>query len=274
MEWYQVDEDYLETLGMELMAGRSFSRERASDSAAVLINQTAARQFGLADDEAVGKRVLAPDRDEEWSTIIGVVKDFHTLSLHDPVEPVVLFYYWARPRNILVKIDGRDVPAALAHIEKTWAQHLPDFPLTYTFIDQQYGALYRAEERLSRVVNTFAGLAILVACLGLFGLAAFSARQRTKEVGIRKVLGATVSSIVVLLSKDFLRLVAIAFIVAAPLAYLAMQKWLESFAYRIDLGAGLFLVVGGLALLVAVVTVSYQAGRAALANPVQSLRYE
>ena len=138
MEWYQVDEDYLETLGMELVAGRNFSPERASDSAAVLINQTAARQFGLADDEAVGKRVLAPDRDEQWSTIIGVVKDFHTLSLHDPVEPVVLFYYWARPRNILVKIDGRDVPAALAHIEKTWAQHLPDFPLTYTFIDSRF----------------------------------------------------------------------------------------------------------------------------------------
>lgn len=274
MQWYQVDEEYLETLGMELMAGRNFSPERASDSAAVLINQTAARQFGLADDEAVGKRVFTPDRDKELSTIIGVVKDFHTLSLHDPVEPVLFAYYWARPRNILVKTDRRDIPAGLAYIEKTWAQHVPDFPLTYTFIDQQYGALYRVEERLSRVVGTFAGLAILVACLGLFGLVAFSARQRTKEVGIRKVLGATASSIIVLLSKDFLRLVAVAFIIATPLAYLTMQTWLETFAYRIDLSTGIFLVAGGLALLVAVVTVSYQAMRAALADPVKSLRYE
>lgn len=274
MEWYQVDEDYLGALGMELIAGRNFSPERASDSAAVLINQTAARQFGLADDEALGKRVFAPGRDEEMSTIIGVVKDFHTLSLHDPVKPVLFAYYWARPRNILVKTDARDIPAALAHIEKTWAQHVPDFPLTYSFIDQQYDALYWAEERLSRVVNTFAGLAILIACLGLLGLAAFSARQRTKEIGIRKVLGATVSSTVVLLSKNFLWLVAIAFIIAAPLAYLVMQRWLENFAYRIDLGAGIFLMAGGLALLVAVVAVSYQAVRAALADPVKSLRYE
>lgn len=274
MAWYQTDEDYLDVLDVKLAAGRAFSSERASDSAAVLINQTAARQFGLADDEAVGARIRSPERDEAWGAIVGVVKDFHTRSLHDPVDPVVIVYSWARPRRILVKIDGRNVPGALAHLEETWARHMPGFPLNPAFIDQQYDALYRAEERLSRVVKTFAVLAILLACLGLFGLAALSARQRTKEVGIRKVLGATVGSIVVLLSGHYLRLVAIAFVVAAPPAYVAMEKWLENFAYRIDLDVGVFVAAGALALLVAVATVSYQAVRAALANPVETLRYE
>ena len=274
MEWYQVDEAYLETLGMTLAAGRNFSPERTSDSAAVLITQTAARHLGLADDEAVGTRLFASVRDDEAATIIGVVKDFHTRSLHDPVAPVLFAYYWARPRNILVKIDGRDIPATLARIEETWAQHLPGFPLTYIFIDQQYDALYRAEERLSHVINTFAGLAMFVACLGLFGLAAFSAGRRMKEVGIRKVLGATVAGLVVLLSRDFLRLVAIAFVISAPLAYLAMEVWLNNFAYRVDISWGVFLVVGLTVLGIALVAVGYQAVRTALSDPVKALRYE
>ena len=190
--------------------------------------------------------------------------------MHEPVQPVLVANYWARPRYILAKIDGKDVSGALDHIEATWAKHMPDI----AFLDQQYDALYRSEENLSRVVNTFAALAIFIACLGLVGLSALIARQRTKEVGIRKVLGASVLSIVTLLPKDFVQLVAIAFFIAGPIAFLVMQKWLETFANQMDVGAGIFLAAGGLVLSISILAVGYQAMRAALADPVKSLRYE
>lgn len=194
--------------------------------------------------------------------------------MHEPVQPVLVANYWARPRYILAKIDGKDVSGALDHIEATWAKHMPDTPISIAFLDQQYDALYRSEENLSRVVNTFAALAIFIAGLGLVGLSALIARQRTKEVGIRKVLGASVLSIVTLLPKDFVQLVAIAFFIAGPIAFLVMQKWLETFANQMDVGAGIFLAAGGLVLSISILAVGYQAMRAALADPVKSLRYE
>lgn len=274
ISWYQIEEDYLEMLGMELLYGRNFSPNLASDSAAVLINQEAARRLGLAENEAVGKRILEPVGNQEIGTIVGVVKDFHTQSLQYAVEPISFFNYWARPRNILVKVNGQDVPGALAQIEETWTRLMPEKPLSYDFLDQEYAALYQSEVRLSRLAGVFTGLAIIIACMGLWSLASFSTTQRTKEIGVRKVLGASVSGIVVLLTKDFLRLIGFSFLLSAPIAYLVMHRWLEGYAYRIELSIWILLLVGMAVLALTVVTVSYQSIRASLTDPIKSIRYE
>ncbi|HMB90312.1 MAG TPA: FtsX-like permease family protein, partial [Rhodothermales bacterium] len=177
-------------------------------------------------------------------------------------------------RRIVIQLQPGATSDALAFMERQWATLMPDQPLSYFFLDESYNALYHAEIRMNRILGIFAGLAIFVACLGLFGLAAFTAEQRTKEIGVRKVLGASVPNLILLLSKDFLKLVAIACFIAIPLGYLAAQRWLEDFAYHIDLSVGIFLLASGLAVLIALLTVSYQAIKAALANPIQSLRYE
>lgn len=274
MAWYQIEEDYLETLGMELLQGRNFSPEMASDTAALLINQEAARRLGWAERDAVGQRILEPDGSREIGTVIGVVEDFHTRSLQHAVEPICLFYYWARPKNILVQVDGKDVPGALAQIEETWARLLPAIPLTYDFLDQEYAALYQSEERLSRLAGVFTGIAILIACMGLWSLASFSTTRRTKEIGIRKVLGASMSGIVALLTKDFLRLIGFSFVLFAPVAYLVMHRWLEGYAHRIELSLWFLALVGAAVLGLTLATVSYQSIKASLADPIRSIRYE
>ena len=179
-----------------------------------------------------------------------------------------------RYHSISVKISPEGLPETLAALEKRWQALAGERPFEYRFLDQQFGALYRFEARAGQIFGVFAVLAVLIACLGLFGLASFTAEQRTKEIGIRKVLGASISSILILLSRDFLKLVVLAFVVAAPLAYFAMRQWLQNFAYRTDMDAVLFILVGVLAILIALATVSYQSLKAALADPVEALRYE
>ena len=206
--------------------------------------------------------------------VIGVVQDFHYKTHKAAIEPLYLRLTSEASNFVIAKLRPGDLPGTLSAMEAIWDQMAPALPFRYSFLDDEFDALYRAEQRLGRLFSAFAFFAIVVACLGLFGLAAFTAEQRTKEIGIRKVLGASVAGLVALLSKDFLRLVLIAFIAAVPVAYLAMERWLEDFAYRIDLGVGTFALAGGLALGIAMLTVSYQALKVALANPVKALRYE
>lgn len=260
------DENYVSTLGMRLIAGRDFSLELASDSSALIINEAAARVLGISDDP-IGQVV------NENFQVIGMVSDFHFQSLRQQIEPIVISYA-KEGRQLVVKLGGQGMGDFLAGLPSRWQQFAPEEPIRYAFLDDNFAQLAEQERTLSRAVTFFTLLAVLIACLGLFGLAAFTAERRTKEIGVRKVLGASVTGIVVLLSKDFARLVAIALVVAAPLAYLAMQRWLEDFAYRIDISWSIFLYAGLSALGVALLTVSYQAIRAALADPVKSLRYE
>jgi putative ABC transport system permease protein len=208
--------------------------------------------------------------------VIGVVRDFHFKSLHHAVEPLVIHIYPRAFGMISVRLRPGQVPATLDRLEATWKKWAPEWPFTYEFVDASFDAFYRAEAKLSRLVTTFSLLAVFVACLGLFGLASFMAERRRKEIGVRKVLGASVPGLVVLLAKDFAALVAVAFVVAAPLAYLAMGRWLEDFTYRIEMSGqlGLFALAGLAALAAALVSVAYQSTRAARTDPVDSLRYE
>ncbi len=282
MNYSFVGWDYVETLGIEMVAGRDLSRAFATDSFAVMLNEAALHDFGWTAEEAVGKEIERGfgDGGPYDFTVVGVMKDFHYRPLHQEIYPLALFAPVQRQNRVAVRVAPGDprlrgdrLAGTLAAIRGTWEQ-LSELPFRYSFLADELAAQYRAEERLASVFGLFAGLAILIACLGLFGLAAFTAERRTKEIGIRKVLGASVPSIVMLLSKDFLKLVLVAFVIAAPLAYWAMSTWLEDFAYRIDLGVGVFLLAGFLALVIALATVSYQAIRAALADPVEALRSE
>ena len=270
MDGFRVDYDFFETMGLDFVAGRPFSEAFPSDAeTSIIINETAARKLGW--DDAVGKW-MQPD--EQRVTVIGVVKDFHYKTHKAAIEPMYLRLTTEAANFVIAKLRPDDLPGTLASIEAVWDRMVPALPFRYSFLDDEFDALYRAEQRLGQLFGTFACLAIVVACLGLFGLAAFTAEQRTKEIGVRKILGASVPGLVVLLSKDFIRLLGIAFLLACPVAYFGMQRWLEDFVYRIELSAQIFLVAGLLALLVAVLTVSYQAVKAALTNPMKSLRYE
>ncbi len=281
--------DYVETMGMTLAAGRSLAGDLATDSSKILVNEALVRYFGWGSpQEAVGKRL--PGTDFPDHEIAGVVRDFHHESLRSEVAPVVLALH---PRVILagvsdvtastssnpkiaVRIRPEDLPAAMALLERTWTTVAPDLPFDYYFLDQAVDSRYRQEERLGRIAGTASLLSILIACLGLFGLATLTVAQRTKEIGVRKVLGASVPHLVLLLSKEFAWLVVVAFAIAVPLAYVAVGRWLADFAYRIDVGrhAGLFVLAGAAALGIALATVSYHAIRAALSDPVKALRYE
>jgi putative ABC transport system permease protein len=282
MRLIRADYDFVETLGIKIAQGRDFSPDRTADAQnSFLLNEAAARQFAetLGWTDPVGRPFALFDWDGQGEfsnrrpgTVIGVVEDFNFTSLHREVEPLAIMLNAGWGQTVLRLKPG--ATATLAQIEAVWKQLFPGRPFTFEFVDQQIDAQYRAEQRLSQVLGVFTGLAFLIACLGLFGLAAFTAERRTKEIGIRKVLGASVSSIVALLSKDFVRLVLIAIVIATPIAYFSMQWWLDDFAYRIEIGPGIFALAGVLALLIALATVSYQAIKAALADPVKSLRYE
>jgi putative ABC transport system permease protein len=272
LDYSFVGFDYTDALDIELKAGRGFSRSFATDSAALLLNEAAARDFGWTPEEAVGKQIWRGEGDYRY-TVVGVTTDFHYRSLHSEVYPLALFPPLRSQRYVAIRLAPGDVPETLAAIEAQW-DAFSDLSLTYSFLADNLAEQYRAEERLSTLLGVFSGLAVLIGCLGLLGLAAFTAQQRTKEIGVRKVLGASVTNVVTMLSKDFVVLVLVAFALGAPLAYAAMQRWLDDFAYRVDLGPGVFLLAGGLALVTAVVTVAALAWRAALADPVESLRYE
>lgn len=269
-----ADYDFINTYGVKIVAGRGFSREFSTDTSAFLINEAAARVLGFKNSEdAVGKDFGYGPRNGK---LIGVFNDFHFESMHQKITPLVLLVPPSAGNygNISIKVSGNNIPAALGHIEKTWKKFLPETPYQFTFLDENFARLYEAEQRQRTLFTLFACLAIFIACLGLFGLSAFAISQRVKEIGIRKVLGAKISTIVTLLSKDFLVLVGISALIAFPVAWYAMNKWLQDFAYRISMPWWVFIVAGIVAALIALITISFQAIKAALANPVKSLRTE
>ena len=273
-----IDESFLQTIGIKAAAGRLFSKEYPADTSfKMILNEEGAKEIGFTTPEkAVGKFVMFDWRGESYRwEVIGVVKDFHFQDLHVPVQPYA-FQLNNNPsyNYIIAHAKTTNISSTLKSIEQTWHKLNLNEPFEYSFLDQDFYKNYQAEERLASIVGYFTIIAILISCLGLFGLAAFSAEQRIKEIGVRKVLGASVGSIVSLLSKDFLKLVGIAIIIASPVAWWAMNKWLQDFAYRTDIGWQVFLLTAAIALCIALLTVSFQAIRAAVTNPVKSLRTE
>jgi putative ABC transport system permease protein len=262
-----VDEQFIPLMKMKLAEGSNFTGI-ATDSMHYILNETAVRRMGLKDP--VGKRFKLHDVD---GTIIGVVRDFNYASPREQIEPAILSYRAADP-ILYIKTSGRDAAKAIAAVRKLSETYHPGFPFDYAFLDQRFSAMYRADRQTGTLFQLFAGIAIFISCLGLFALAFYMARMRTREIGIRKVLGASVASIITLLSRDFLRLVAIAIVVASPLAWLYMHSWLQRFAYRIAIGWWVFLIAGGAAVALALLTIGWQSVRAAIANPVDSLRNE
>jgi putative ABC transport system permease protein len=265
--------DYIKTMGIELVKGRDFGPDYSLDTMNYLINEAAARKIGYKDP--VGKELTMWD---DKGVIIGLMKDYHHNSLHVPIEPLILRLfkkswktYWG---NVIIRTEAGKTKQAIASMEKVFKQFNPGFPFKYYFTDEEISKNYKAEYTVSKLSRYFAFLAIFISCLGLFGLVTFTTEQRTKEIGIRKVLGASVPGIVQMLSKDFLKLVFIAAAIAFPVAWWAMHKWLADFAYRIDIGWWVFIVAGVSAVLIALITISFQAIKAAIANPVKSLRTE
>jgi ABC-type antimicrobial peptide transport system permease subunit len=265
--------DYIKTMGIQLVNGRDFSSDYSLDTMNYLINEAAARKIGYKDP--VGKELTMWD---DKGVIIGVMKDYHHNSLHVPIEPLILRLfkqswnsYWG---NVIIRTEKGKTKQAISSMEKVFKQFNPGFPFKYYFTDDEISKNYKAEHTVSKLSRYFAFLAIFISCMGLFGLVMFTTEQRTKEIGIRKVLGASVPGIVQMLSKDFLKLVFIAAVIAFPVAWWAMHKWLADFAYRIDIGWWVFVVAGIAAALIALVTISFQAIKAAITNPVKSLRTE
>jgi putative ABC transport system permease protein len=270
-----TDMDFVNTYKIPLAAGRAMSRDFSTDTTkAWLINEAAVRAIGWKSaEEAIGKRLIYAGREDCY--VVGVLRDFHFESLHEEIVPMIFFMPEQKTNlnAISVKVGG-DTRAALAHLKIVWEKFSPDFPFDYTFLDDNYGRLYESEIQQGKLYIVFAGLAILIACLGLFALATFAAQRRTKEIGIRKLLGASVAGITGLLAKDFLKLVLIAILIASPVAYYFMNRWLSDFAYRIDIEWWMFVGAGALAVGIAFLTVGFQSVKAALTNPVKSLRSE
>lgn len=272
----RVSMDFIDTYRIELAAGRNFSTVFPTDSMeAFILNETAVTKIGWKSaDEAVGQPF---GYDRRRGRIIGVVKDFHYESLHEPVTPIVLMISPGSFNSISVRYkpqNAEDITSVLNFLQNKWQEYRPNYPFTYSFLDENYNQLYLGEKKLSQIFGVFSVIAIFIACLGLFGLASYSAEQKTKEIGIRKVMGANVRNIVFLLSKEFAVLVIIATLVSWPVAYLIMTRWLENFAYRVNLQLLTFFIAALTAFLIAFITVSYQAIKAAIANPIKSLRYE
>ena len=271
---YDVDENYIPVLGIEMLSGRNFFTDFSTDSSGVIINETAARAFGWKNN-ATGKTLTTNFNkgEKKTYTILGVVKDFHFKSLHERISPLVMVLA-PDPGMLIVKLKPGDTGEFLTSLKTKWTKLSAEEPLSYSFLDDRYNRTYESEQKAGQILGIFSGLTIFIACLGLFGLATFTAEQRKKEIGIRKVLGASVAGIMNLISLDFLKLVLVAFLIASPLAWYAMNRWLQNFAYRITIDWWIFALAGILAVLIALATVSFQAIKAALANPVKSLRTE
>ena len=269
-----MDAHVIPTLRMELTAGRNFSEDLTTDSETMIINETAARRFGWTDP--IGKTISmrTPDGRNLVRRVIGVVKDFHHLSLHEVIEPLVISYTTENITHLSIRMVPGDIAQSMEMIEARWGEIAPVTPFEFFFLDDSYDSLYRTEERVGQISLVFCGLTILIGCLGLFGLAAYTAERRTKEIGIRKVLGASTSGMIHMVSKEFILLVCFANLTAWPLAYFGMPRWLQNFAYRTNLPWTLFLGASLLAVIVALITVSYQAANAARTNPADALRYE
>jgi putative ABC transport system permease protein len=279
MQCWPVDHDYIPTMGMELGQGRNFSLDSPSDSMAVIINESAVRHFGFK--EPIGAKIETfafeksafEAKKHATVTVIGVVKDFHFESLKENITPLCLRLgnsNWSIP----VRFNAGNTDQVIAHLEQTWKTFNPDTPFEFTFLDEAFRNMYASERRLGSIFSIFSTLTIVIACLGLFALTAFSAEQRTKEIGVRKVLGASVASIVYLLSKEFGKLIFIAFVISAPLAWYAVDWWLKDYTYKVEVGILVYISAGLFAFLIAGLTMSYQSVKAALTNPVSSLRSE
>ena len=275
MKQVLVDLGFFKTLEVDFVEGRGFSSAFPSDTSdAVILNRAAAEQVGW--DEPIGKWFEAASiaGGPRRGRVIGVTENFHFESLHSEVKPIVFYVYPSWTSWLYLRIQGDDLPGALEHIENTYAAFVQDREFTFSFVDDDIGKLYQNERKFLQVFTFFTVLALVIAGLGMLGLSAFAAASRTKEIGVRKVLGASTANVMALLSKDFIKLVLLANLIAWPLAWFAMDKWLENFAYRTDLGPGLFAAAGALALVTALMTVSVQAIRAAVSNPVDALKYE
>jgi putative ABC transport system permease protein len=280
MQVWDVDENYIPTLGMKMEEGRSFSNQFPTDSNGVILNQAAVKLLGLKDP--LNKTLyyikdvndfLDNKKDVTTCHIVGVVNDFNFNSLRDEVSPVALFFK-KQNSSIAFKISSRDISGLVRQINNKWKEMAPGQPFTYSFMDEDFNNLYKNDQKVGRIFISFALFAIVIACLGLFGLVTYAAQQRTKEIGIRKVLGASEMNITSMLSKDFLKLIFVAALIAFPVAWWAMNQWLNQFAYRISISWWIFLVAGLTALLIGMITISFQAIKAAIANPVESLRSE
>ena len=275
IKFVSSDHDFTSTFGIPMLAGRYFSRDYGTDTAAFVINESSVKVMGWKNaNEAIGKDFKYG---AQRGHIIGVINDFHFESMHQTIVPLVMLMFPpSRPyfNNLSIKISGNNISSALSYLEKTWKKYFPNTPVDYTFLDENFDKLYQAEQRQATLFTGFACIAIFIACLGLFGLSAFAITQRIKEIGIRKVLGADVGTIVVLLSKDFLKLVGIAALLAFPVAWYFMNNWLQDFAYRINMPWWVFIIAGIAAGLIALITISFQAVKTAIANPVNSLKTE
>ncbi|QCW98816.1 FtsX-like permease family protein [Aggregatimonas sangjinii] len=275
MQTWGVDGDYLRTLDLKLVAGRNFSKKFKTDSTAVIINEATLPVLGVGPQEALGLRITEDADLEEkvFYTVIGVVKDFHYESLREDIGALGL-YLEDSPGILATKLNSGDFSSTIASIESIWKELAPGQPFSYRFMDEAFNTTYEAEQRLGKIFMVFTILSILIACLGLFGLATFNAQKRTKEIGIRKVLGASVGQITYRLTTDFLKMVVVAILISLPIGWFAMNKWLADFSYRMEMGWGVFAIAALLAVVVAIVTVSYQSIKAAVVNPVKSLRSE
>jgi putative ABC transport system permease protein len=271
-----VDHEFIKLYDLEILAGRGFDRNFPSDEKeGFLINEAAMRLLGFTKpEEAIGQKLWLEDWGGRKGAVIGVLKDFHFIGVNAAIEPFSMFLHPMANRFMSVKISSDNIQEVVSQVEKVFVSTMPDRPFEYSFLDQEFDKQYKAEERFMTVFSIFAGLAILIACLGLYGLANFMTEQRTKEVGVRKVLGASITNILGLLMKDFLKLVAIAFVVSIPLSYLGMNRWLDAFPYRETISPLLFVLTGIAVLLITIIVISYQAFTTATSNPVKSLRSE
>ena len=272
VSYFDIDPNFVETMNVQLVAGRNFQQELTSDiDGSILINETAVHAFGWASaEEAIGQRIT-----QGWTPeIIGVVKDFHFSTLHEAIDPLVLWWDPPSLRTLTVRTQPGEVSATLAALEIAWNDILPGRPFAFTFVDEHLNTLYKKDQVLSKLFGVFALFAIVIACLGLFGLTSFTYQQRKKEIGVRKVLGASVQTILTMLSREVLSLIAIAFVIALPLSYIAMKYWLAAFAYHVEPGMHVFLLAGLVTVFIALIAVSYQSIKASLSNPVKSLRFE
>ena len=264
-----IDADYLETMNISISKGRSFSEERLADTAQYMLNQKAVDVMQL--ESPIGHIF---DQEDPNGTVIGVVEDFKHLPFTMEIEPMGLVYIPSFYRNLLVRLAPGDVSGAIEHLEQVWKQFAPDFPLEYRFLDEDFDSMYSVELRAGRTLACFVALALFISCLGLAGLASFAAEQRTREIGVRRVLGASISGVIAMMAREFVILTGVAVLIGWPIAYFAMDHWLEGFAYRTNISAGLFVMTGLAVLAIVLATVISQATRAARANPVETLRHE
>jgi len=269
---FNIDNTYISTLGMQLLKGRNFyPGNQDADTSAVIINETAVQSLGWGNEDPIGKEIVRSGN--KHYTVVGLVKDFHFTSAKQKIGPLMML-----PRHnngsIMVKLKAANAQSLIAEIKKQWETYNTGIPFSYSFLDEQFAKMYSAEEHFGEIFTTFSVIAVIIACLGLFGLAAFMIRQRVKEIGIRKVLGASAEGITFMLTKEFLKLVLIAAVIAFPVTWFAMGKWLQSFAYRMNIQWWIFLAAAAIAMFIAFVTISFQSIKAAIANPVKSLRSE